>query len=216
VSAIKSILHNLFFIAALFFAPHSAFSEEMAQANSGIAQCAAQDTDAARLICYDTLARRLGVDGPIVSHANAGQWRIRTEVSAIDDTTNVFLSLDAKTAFRGWLDEEVGTLMIRCKENRTQAYIITGMTAQSGYRRHDESQVTVRYDRNDAVRIWMSESTDNKALFFPNPISEIKRMVKHESMLFQFSPFNASPTMTTFEIAGLSEALVPLREACQW
>lgn len=214
--AIKRVPNIILCITVLITAPKAALSAEETASKEQIAQCANVETNARRLICYDEIAQQLGVDGPDVSQTSVGNWRVRTEISAIDDSTNVFISLNAKSAFKGWLDEEVGTLLIRCKENRTQAYVITGMTAQSGYRRHDESQVTVRYDRSDALQIWMNESTDNKALFFPNPISEIKRMMNHQTMLFQFSPFNSSPTMTTFNIGGLSEAIEPLREACHW
>jgi len=187
-----------------------------ADTERSIAECAAKATSAERLICYDALAKAMGLDQPTTSTTTQGLWRVRTDVSPIDDSQNVFLSLDAKTPFSGWLKSELGTLIIRCKENRTEAYVRTGMTAQSGYGRYDESEVTIRYDRDNAFKIWMGESTDNKALFFPNAISEIKRMMNHETMLFQFMPFNSSSSMTTFDIAGLSETIAPLREACGW
>ena len=191
-------------------------SPAIADTKRELAECAAKESSAERLVCYDDLAQSLGVDKPTTQTSTHGQWRVRTEVSPIDDSQNVYISLSAETPFKGWLKSELGTLMLRCKENRTSAFVVTGMAAQSGYRRHDQSETTIRYDRDNAIKIWMNESTDNTALFFPNPISEIKRMMQHETMLFQFLPFNSSSSMTTFVIAGLSEAIVPLREACSW
>ena len=62
-----------------------------------IAKCAAKDSDAARLICYDSLARSLDVDKPktTITHGN-GKWSVRIDRSPIDDSENVNLSVEAE------------------------------------------------------------------------------------------------------------------------
>ncbi|WP_455428303.1 hypothetical protein [Dryocola sp. LX212] len=35
-------------------------------------------------------------------------------------------------------------------------------------------------------------------------------------MYVQITPYNESPVQTTFDLAGLSEALMPLQKACAW
>ena len=105
--------------------------------------------------------------------------------------------------------------MLRCKENRTEAYILTGMAPNVEYG-HSGATTTFRYDKTAAYDLRMSKSTDGEALFFPSAISQIKRMMQHEKLLFQFTPFNSSPTMTTFPIGGLVEATKALRKQCGW
>lgn len=145
----------------------------------------------------------------------AGKWQVRNSVSPVDDSKTVVLMLDADTEIRGWLSAHKPSLIIRCKQGKTSAYINTGMQPT---REHGSDYITgtFRFDKNKATTLKMSKSTDSKALFFDNEIGVIKRIAKHQKMLFQFTPFNSSPTMTTFQIAGLAKALKPLRKVCGW
>ena len=61
----------------------------------------------------------------------------------------------------------------------------------------------------------LSSSTDGKGLFFDGPITEIKFMMKHESMVAEFVPFNSNPAEFRFELSGLAEAIKAPREACK-
>lgn len=142
-------------------------------------------------------------------------WVARTETSPVDDRQNVFLSRTAESEITGWLGKKHRpTLMIRCKENRTEMFVTTGMAASVEYR--DQHTVTIRYDKEPAFEVRMGDSTDKEALFFGDAIPQIKRMMGQQEMLFRFTPFNASPAMTTFKVAGLEEAIKPLRTACGW
>lgn len=62
-----------------------------------IAKCAAKKGSAERLICYDNVAKTLGVDKPqTIVVAGKGKWITRTDKSPINDTTNVYLSLSSE------------------------------------------------------------------------------------------------------------------------
>jgi type VI secretion system protein VasI len=104
---------------------------------------------------------------------------------------------------------------VRCKERKTEAYIVTGMSPQPEYGT-DAATVTLRFDKEKATKYHMSKSTDGEALFFGQSVELIKSMLQHTTVLFEFVPFNSSPVMTTFDLRGLSEAVKPLREACKW
>lgn len=62
-----------------------------------VAKCAAEKADATRLVCYDRLARTLGVDKPkSTTTAGKGKWVVRSTTSPIDDSVNVVLTLLGK------------------------------------------------------------------------------------------------------------------------
>jgi len=180
-----------------------------------LARCAALKNDVVRLACFDEIAKSAGVAAPKVEKSlTPGKWVVRTEVSPLDDSTNAVATLEGDAEIRGWLQSAKPLLIVRCKENQTEAYVVTGMNAnvESG----DLTTVTLRFDKGQAFSVGMNKSTDGEALFFTSPVSMIKQMLGHERLLFQFTPFNASPTMTTFALSGISEAIAPVREHCSW
>ena len=184
-----------------------------------MAECAIIASDAKRLACYDDLARDRGSLPKIERESfreGFGKWRVEKEISPLDDSTNVYLSVKANDYVVGWLDQYTPSLQIRCKENTTNAYVVVGMQVDNEYGQYNKAGVILRFDKTKAFDIRMNESTDGEALFFPQPIQITKRMMQHERLLFQFTPFNSSPAITTFDLGGLSEAIKPLREHCKW
>lgn len=188
----------------------------LADAKVEIAKCAAVANDLKRLECYDSFSKSLGVDSGKTQTSNVSKWRVSTEVSPIDDSKNVHAFLQAESPISGWLSKEIlPSLNLRCKENKTEMYIVTGMKPRVEYD-IDTTTVTLRFDKEKAAKYSTGKSTDGEALFFRKNVGLIKKMMNHSTMLFEFVPFNSSPAMTTFNLSGLSEAIKPLRDACKW
>ena len=68
--------------------------------------------------------------------------------------------------------------------------------------------------------VWsMNESTDNEALGFwgnSRAIPAAKELFGGALLRIRFWPDNESAVEVTFNITGLEEQIVPLREACNW
>jgi type VI secretion system protein VasI len=189
-----------------------------AQTGTDLARCAAEANNGRRLKCYDALSRKLGI-APDDAIVKISKWKVQQEKSAIDDSTNVFVSLDADASISGWPTKTYTPLLIlRCKENRTQAYIVTGMAPQLEYG-VEGTTVTLRLDDDKAMQFLTARSTTGDMLFFDSggpSIELIKRMMQRSTLLFEFVPFHSSPVMTTFDLRGLGEAIKPLRANCGW
>lgn len=181
-----------------------------------IARCAAIQSPAERLACYDALARELGLEGgKKLSTSDApgvGKWRVSTETSPIDDSKNVYLSLDAENSIPSMLGTVQPTLYLRCKENKTELYISWGV-----YLGLETTTVLTRLDSEKAKTAIWHLSTDNEATFYPgSPISFIRTLMRHDTLLAQVTPYGESPVMVTFDLRGLEDAVKPLQEACNW
>lgn len=178
-----------------------------------IAICANKDSDAERLICFDSIAKKLNVNEPkqeII--ANKGKWLTTIDTSPIDDSQKVILTLEADTPVRGNFTSSTPSLILRCSENKTEAYIAWDVYLGIG-----TTKVLTRLDRNKARTKTWGLSTDNKATFAPGSnVSFIKSLIGHEKLLVQTTPYGASPTMTTFHLSGLRDAIKPLKKACHW
>jgi len=144
--------------------------------------------------------------------AEAEPWRLRTEVSEIDDSTNVFISTGAEEPSAGRYGDAVQpVLTVRCMENETDVIIDWAM-----YITIDEVDVLTRLNKTPATtRSWLM-STNREATFAPNPIKFINEMTKHYRLLAKVTPYGENAVTTSFTIAGLETYLPALRKACHW
>lgn len=196
------------FIGALLF-----INDAVAAEKQEIAKCAAKDSDAARLVCYDTLARSLGVEKPksSISHG-VGKWNTRVDRSPIDDSENVYLTVEAEEIVHSGYKTVKPTLYVRCSEKKTNVFITWDL-----YLGLESTQMLSRFDTAKATTGTWSISTDNTAVFAQgSDIAFAKKMMGHEKLLTQITPYGESPVMATFKIAGLTDAIKPLRKACGW
>lgn len=143
-----------------------------------------------------------------------GKWQVATDTSSFDDSERVVLSLDAERPIEGFLESYLPTLILRCQEGEIEAYVVTGMAADVETGNFDGATVRIRLDDEAAETLNTGRSTDDKALFFDHAPQLISRLEDADRMLFQFTPFNAAPAETSFDLRGLGEVLPQLRQAC--
>jgi type VI secretion system protein VasI len=146
------------------------------------------------------------------------RWRVASQKSKVDDSTNVFLSIDSNQPIRGRFgDVGPAELTIRCMENTTAAtFRFAGhfMADIQGY-----GDITYRIDDRKAKTKGFVESTSNEALGLWSGGSAIpfaKELFGGTSLYVRATPYNENPVEAEFNIAGLDEAIKPLREACRW
>ena len=145
-----------------------------------------------------------------------GKWQISTGISAFDNSTTVALFLEAEDYIDGWLTTTLPTLVLRCKEGDINVYVKVGTQSDVEYGLYDAATVRVRFDQNQAFETVANESTNGEALFFQDPHEMIIAMLKSNEMVFGFTPFNADPAVTTFDLSGLANVIDPLKQSCRW
>lgn len=176
-----------------------------------VATCALVDGDLSRLECYDSLAKKYGLQGPQSQPVNIsgnGKWDVDVETNPIDDSKTVTLILKADEGSNRWGRPVI--MIARCKSNTTDLYIAWNDYLGS------EADVLSRVGSHKArTRRW-SMSTDSKATFHPQPIGFLKSMMESDTLVAQVTPYNESPVTAIFDTKGLSEAIKPLRDTCNW
>lgn len=127
-------------------------------------------------------------------------WRITVEESPIDDSKNIFANLLAKEETGAGFRRAKPTLVLRCKEHKTEAYI-----DWNAYLGLDETRVLLRIDRDEATTSSWTISTDNKATFHRRPVEFAKSLVGREQLLAQVTPYSESPALVTFPLLGIDD-----------
>lgn len=125
-------------------------------AQSTGADCAKIQASDQRLACYDGLFRSER------STTSSGAWQVSQEVSKISDVRNVSLTLSSNERIPGRFGpKDRATLVLTCREGKTDAYIIFGGLFMSSL---NSGAVIYRVDKRPAVRKPMRESNDHQAL----------------------------------------------------
>ena len=163
-------------------------------------------------------AASMAAQAEIQEEPPSDRWSVDLQTSKIDDSTNVFVTTPAIKPVQGRFRRETTPyLMLRCMENRTSAYFTFNglhMADIQGY-----GDVTVRIDKRKADTHHMSASTDSEALGLwsgGRAIPFIKSLFGGENLIVRVTPYSDSPRTVEFKIAGLEEAIAPLRKACNW
>ena len=149
---------------------------------------------------------------------NTGDWSVEISESNFDDTAKAILSLTSTKTVRGRFGGTTSPkLYLRCEENTTSLFMFAGghfLSDIQGYGRVD-----YRIDGKKAGQKNMKASTSNEALGLwsgGQAIPFIKEIMSGQTLLVRLTPYNESSLEFSFNINGLSEAVKPLRKACNW
>ncbi|MFQ1013569.1 type VI secretion system-associated protein TagO [Gilliamella apicola] len=178
-----------------------------------IGSCKSINDNEQRLACYDAAFE---VNTSVVETNSESKWVITDEVSPIDDSKTVILSLKSDSPIKSDFSKVTPKLYIICKERKTNFIIDFDMFLST-----DDIKPITRIDSDKAVNgVEWSISTDYKALFYSGSqkkINEFIKTLKDKKKLFiQVTPFSKGSVNTTFDLTGLDEAIKPVRETCNW
>lgn len=198
----------LLMLAAALLLPHSAHASEN--------NCVRIQNDLDRLACYDKAAGRT----PRVERiaASAGVWEVHKATSKLTDQTNVSLWVDSDEPVDcRWRRGTKISLVVKCAEDKTTLYFATGCHMTDS-RHNNYGNITYRLDKEKAQTVQGTASTNSRALglWGGGAIQLAKKMFGKSQMVVRMTPYGQSPFIATFKIAGLEQAIKPLRAACNW
>jgi type VI secretion system protein VasI len=140
-------------------------------------------------------------------------WGTTLSVDKLDGSKSIFVTIASADGMN--LEQGVGkayALSIRCLKNRTELLL-----SWPAYLGHQAAEVRWRLDRQPVTTERWSTSTSGRTAFAPNPIDLTKKMLGRNEFVAGISAYGkATATTVTFRLAGLDEAIKPLRELCKW
>ena len=182
------------------------FSQEDLKMSSKLSECAALESDLARLACYDELAKKsVSVNNEkseTTNEMDVGSWRVGEDVNPIDDTKTFTAILTAKSGKSKWGDNIY--IVLRYRSGKSEVYINWKSYLGS------EAFVLTRLGSEKAKTTEWSLSSDSKATFYKGKsIDFIKKLRQNDKAVFQVTPYGDNPITAIFELKGLSAAIKP-------
>lgn len=213
-TALRDAWLRRFAVAALVLVATAAWSTARAQSvqDNEISACAAVDSVADRLLCFDGLTERHGLaaTSAATKEPTKGEWVTGTSVDPMTDAAVYSASLPFRVS-NGRVPKIV-VLLVRCKNNKTEMLI-----DWNSYLGNSEVPTTFRVDKEAAKTTRWSISTNNRAAFYPSsPVSLLKKMADGTSFVASVTPYGESPVTAVFNISGAAAALADVRKGCGW
>ncbi|PVH30363.1 type VI secretion system-associated protein TagO [Pararhodobacter oceanensis] len=181
-------------------------------------ECLAIDDDAERLVCFDALFDE-EQPNQLAEAPPESDWVVRVQTSEMTDETNVYMTVRSTDVVScSWARGQPVTLMLRCQEDTTSIIFQTGCHMTSS-RYNDYGDVVYRLDSERPRTRGFVESTNNRSLGLwsgGTAIPFIRAMLGKDRLLARMTPYGDNPIEMEFNISGLDQAIVPLREACGW
>ena len=142
-------------------------------------------------------------------------WNTSVGSSKMDDSKRITLALFSTEPVEVWLKKVRPTLLVRCLEGKPDVIVETRTAATPELGNYKGATVRLRLDKAKPFRENWSEATNNEALFAPNPRRLIKQLQQTETMVFEFTPFNAGTTSVQFNVKGLDKHLTEFKSICK-
>lgn len=146
----------------------------------------------------------------------ATNWDVSREASEMDDTPGISVMRSANAPVSAWLHQVTPSLMIRCKENKTDVLLIAETNFTPVLGEYGKAEIRVRIDDKKAVPQLWSESTDGEAAFAPDPVNLLRQLQNASTLRIEFNPFNSGLAVAEFDTRGVKPHLVEVAKVCGW
>lgn len=184
-------------------------------------RCAAIGPASERLDCYDSLFRpgRFAGNAGDEENPEMGLWASGVEVSQIEGTEVPFASLESEQLIpaqpRG---RAPARLTVLCEDEQTAVqFNFAGQFM--GTRTSNSGLLTLQFDRQPPRSQSLDLSVDRTALgFFSEGDARtfIERLLVTNRLIVRAQPQDERSVTVSFQIEGIQDALVPVRQACGW
>ena len=137
------------------------------------------------------------------------KWQILPAQPSIEEPLT--LSLKAEKAVKGWMSTSIPVLTIQCAKGSAAVYVETGMALEVTM--VDQQIVRLQLDGNKPFPQRWREVT-NATVSARDATALVKQLTQSQKFIFEFTPFNGTPTQAEFSVTGLSAYLPKLAKAC--
>lgn len=137
------------------------------------------------------------------------RWQSVVNKNAADGSKTVHLMVTAENRMQSQKDR--AALILSCEGDSKDAYVIWRQ-----YLGTYDLDVTWRVGSGEEVTELWALSTDNEAIFAPNPEELVKSMMADELFLIKTAPFGSGPVTLVFNTQGLEAEIAAQQENCAW
>jgi len=190
-----------------------------------LVECNKIATPVSRLGCFDHVfmdfkLKTSNAPETIKSELDIGKWKIKSQMSSMDDISYIYMELYANNLFRTLEMRTIRPLMIvECSTKEPEdisVYIIWDIRLSHRFVKNKRMYLTQRFDKYPAHDTVWVVSDDRLATFHSEPIEFIKEMLGSNALQIQIQPpveYLFTAKFTTF---GFKNVVRTIKDKCGW
>ena len=144
---------------------------------------------------------------------STGRWQLYT--TSLEDQLGELRYFAELTASEGGYSWRRPILYLRCWQGETHAFVNWRESLGTSFLTNTR-EVSYRISDNDSVQDGWSVSTNEEAVFAPEPIEFIQSMIGEDTLSMRVWPRDGDPLDATFDITGVDAAILEIRNVCGW
>jgi hypothetical protein len=141
--------------------------------------------------------------------AACAEWR--------PDVTDGTLSLSVKGSppYPNRLPPQNPVLVVECKSGRVKLHLDANTKLGGPGDELHEHRFSATYDEGKPEPLVGSIANANKGLFFPRAAAHVKRLLSARTLAVEVTPYQFSPAVSTFNVAGLDQHKELIDQHCR-
>lgn len=205
-------------------APFTALAQERNNVDipSRIEECVNINDRVRRLVCYDNLAKELGLITEETAESTeellhtAGFWEFIKKRGIAGDETFYLKNKTIEPIVSSAGIDRYPTLNLRCRLGTTNVFLDWGnqFDVTINQRKVFLLDFEYQFDSEPAKIAKWEISTDRRALFSPQPVDFVKEMRQHERLVIDIAPPQEVARTLVFDLRGINEVLKVLVKEC--
>lgn len=168
--------------------------------------CASIAHETSRLSCFDRLVETMGVStaGP-----EGNLWMVEFTVDPLTDERTARASLPALQGTG--VEGDPIQLLVQCREGRTDVIL------DWGHYLPNQQEVALRLDSDEPQRtFWEPDRNSTQARYRSESVALARALAVRRRLVARVSPPRRDAITAIFDLTGMSDAIVPVGEACGW
>jgi hypothetical protein len=149
---------------------------------------------------------------PAPVSSSVARWTTTELTRRRHGMSGIMFELPADESIAVWHKRVLPVLTIQCAEKTAEVFVMTDSAAS--FENTGRHTVRVGFDGGDAVEELWDHSVNHDALFAPDSYALMNQLSVARRMSFTFTPFNASPAVVNFSVAGFDAHLTKAAKRC--
>ncbi len=140
-----------------------------------------------------------------------GSWYVKKKENKMTDSKDFIAVTSTKDIYTKQGIERDTSLVLRCMENETSAYL-----SMNDYLGNEAPRITIRFDDGKPKKNSWKAAEGGDAAFSPNPVSFIKELSKHKKLIAGFEPYGSTMQIVEFDLSGIDKVADEIASSCKW